>query len=88
MSNEPTRSAQVVADFRRRRLAQAALRRIQDLLRGFEEERAFDRRAARFGVILLVLLLVAVSIYLFSAGHSLVIGQACGALACANFRSR
>jgi len=48
------------------------LRRIQDKLRDFEEERAFDRRAALWGVIA-VLLLVAVSLYLLFSGNSLIL---------------
>ena len=72
MSTSPTRSEQVVADFKQRRLAQTALRRIQDKLRDFEEERAFDRRAALWGVIA-VLLLVAVSLYLLFSGNSLIL---------------
>jgi hypothetical protein len=72
MSTLPTRSEQVVADFKQRRLAQTALRRIQDKLRDFEEERAFDRRAALWGVIA-VLLLVAVSLYLLFSGNSLIL---------------
>jgi len=72
MSIEPGRSEQVVADFKQRRLAQNAFHRIRDLLREFEEERAFDRRAARFGVIVLVLLAAAALLLLLS-GNSLTI---------------
>jgi hypothetical protein len=73
MSTSPSRSEQVVAGFKQRRLAQTALRRIQELLREFEEERAFDRRVARCGVIA-VLLLVAVSLCLLFSGNSLILG--------------
>ena len=72
MSTERIRSEQVVADLMQRKLAQTALRRIQDLLRGFEEERSFDRRAACFGVIAVVLL-VSVSLYLLFSGNSLIL---------------
>jgi len=72
MSTPPTRSEQVVADFRQRRLAQTALRRIRDVLREFEKDRAFDYRAARFGLIAVVLLLV-VSSYLLFSGNSLIV---------------
>jgi len=72
MSTPPTRSEQVVADFKQRRLALTALRRIQDKLREFEQERAFDRRAACWGAIPVVLL-VAVSLYLLFSGNSLIL---------------
>jgi len=72
MSTPPTRSEQVVADFKQRRLAQTALRSIRDVLREFEEERAFDRRAAHFGLIAVALLL-AVSAYLLFSGNSLIL---------------
>jgi hypothetical protein len=72
MSTPPTRSEQVVADFKQRRLAQSAFRRIQDKLREFEEERAFDLRAARAGVIAVALLLV-VSFYLLLSGNSSIL---------------
>jgi hypothetical protein len=72
MSTSPTRSEQVVADFKQRRLAQSAFRRIQDKLHEFEEERAFDLRVARWGAIAVVLL-VAVSLYLLFSGNSLIL---------------
>jgi hypothetical protein len=72
MSTEPGRSEQVIADFKQRRLARSAFHRIRDLLREFEEERAFDRRAAGFGVIAVVLLVDAALLLLLS-GNSLTI---------------
>jgi len=73
MSTQPNRSEQVVADFKQRKLAQSAFRRIRDLLCEFEEERAFDHRAARFGVIAIVVL-VAVSLFLLFSGNSVTLG--------------
>jgi hypothetical protein len=72
MSKAPTRSEQVIAACKQRKLTQCALRHIQYLLREFEEERAFDRRAARFGVIAAALL-VAVSLLLLHSGNSLIL---------------
>jgi hypothetical protein len=72
MSTPPSRSEQVVADFKQRKITQSALRSIQNLLREFEEQQAFDRRAARFGVIA-VLLLIAVSLLLLGNGNSLIL---------------
>ena len=56
MAAEPTRSEEVISDFKQRKLARNALRRIQELILGFEEDRAFDRQLARIGVIAVVLL--------------------------------
>ena len=59
-------------DFKQRRLAVSALRRVQDLLQQFEDERAFDRRAALVGVIT-VLLLVAGSLFMLFSNNSLIL---------------
>jgi len=62
MSHEPTRSEQVVAGYKQRKLGLSALRRIHELIQGFEEERAFDWRMARTGLLVTVVL-VSVSLY-------------------------
>jgi len=72
MSYQPNRSEQVVADFRQRKLARSAFGRIQLLLLKFEAEHAFDRRAARFGVIALAALL-AVGAYLLFSGDNIIL---------------
>lgn len=72
MSSPSSRSEQVVAAFKQRRLAQAALRRMQDVLDEFEEVRAFDRRAALYGLIVVVLL-SGFSVYLLFSGNSLIL---------------
>jgi hypothetical protein len=72
MATEPTRSEEVISDFKQRKLTRSAFRRIQELILGFEEDRAFDRQLARIGVIA-VLLLVAVSIYFLFSGDSITL---------------
>jgi hypothetical protein len=72
MSPDPSRSEQVIADFKRRKLARSALCRIQQLIHEFEEGRAWDRRLARIGVIVVVLL-VTVSLYLLFSGDSITL---------------
>ncbi len=72
MTAEPTRSEEVISDFKQRKLARSALRRIQELILGFEKDRAFDWRLACIGVIAVVLL-VAVSLYFLFSGDSITL---------------
>ncbi|MCG6890462.1 MAG: hypothetical protein LJE92_12825 [Gammaproteobacteria bacterium] len=72
MCSEPSRSEQVIGEFKQRKLARSALCRIQELINEFEEGRAFDRYLARIGVIV-VLLLVTVSLYLLFSGDSITL---------------
>jgi len=62
MSADTSRSAQVIEDYKKHKLASCALHRINDLLRVFEAERTIDRRLAQLGFIL-VLALIAASAY-------------------------
>jgi len=73
MASEPTRSEQVVADYKQRKLGLSALRRIHELIQGFEEERAFDWRMARIGLLILVVL-VSVSLYFVFSGERITLG--------------
>jgi hypothetical protein len=72
MPTGPSRSEEVIADFKQHRLAVSALRRVQELIDGFEKGRAFDLRLARIGVIVLLALL-GVAAYVFLAGDSLIL---------------
>ena len=72
MAAEPTRSEEVISDFKQRNLARSALRRIQELIQRFEEDRAFDRQLARIGVIAVVLL-AAASLYFLFSGNSITL---------------
>jgi len=73
MSTEPSRSEQVVEDYKKRKLARSALRRIHDLIEGFEQDRLIDRKLARIGLVVIVLLIVA-GLYLVFAPDSVVVG--------------
>lgn len=72
MPTSRTRSEEVITDYKQRKLTQSALCRIQDLMQQFEDERAFDRRAAVLGVIAL-LVLVGVSLALLFSDNSLLL---------------
>jgi hypothetical protein len=62
MSADTSRSAQVIEDYKRHKLARSALCRIREMIRGFEKGRVLDRRLAQFGSIL-VLVLIGASAY-------------------------
>ena len=70
MATNPTRSEQVVNDYKQRKLARSAMHRIHELLRKWEAERAFDQRVARYGIVALLLLLAAA--YLLMPGSESV----------------
>jgi hypothetical protein len=72
MSHTPTRSEQVVESFKRRKLAHSAIRRIHELIRSFEDERITDKKHAKIGLVL-ILLLIGISIYFLTSGNSVVL---------------
>ena len=72
MSPTPTRSEAVVEAYKQRKLAQSAMRRIQELIQGFEQDRATDKRLAGAGL-LAILLLVGFSLYFFLSGDSVTL---------------
>jgi hypothetical protein len=63
MSHDTSRSEQVIEDYKKHKLSSSALRRINDLIRGFEEGRALDLRLAQFGMVI-ILGLLGVSAYI------------------------
>jgi len=63
MSHGTPRSEQVIEDYKKHKLAGSALRRIHDLIRGFEDGRELDLRLAQFGLAI-ILGLLGVSAYL------------------------
>ena len=72
MASEPTRSEQVVTGYKQRKLGLSALRRIHELIQGFEEERAFDWRMARIGLLAMVVL-VSISLYFVFGGERITL---------------
>ncbi len=63
MEPDTSRSKQVVEDYKKRKIAVSALRRIQEVVHGFEQDRQIDRRLARVGIALIVILLVAAAFF-------------------------
>ena len=57
MSADTSKSAQVVKDYMRHKLAISALRHIHELIREFEKGRALDLRLAQFGSIIILALI-------------------------------
>ena len=57
METGDSRSEQVIEHYKRHKLAASAYQRIRRLLEKFEQERAFDRKLAVVGMILLLLVL-------------------------------
>lgn len=72
METDNTRSEQVVGDFKKRKLAASALRKIHSLIQGFEQDRADDARLARIGMVVLLVLLGVVA-YFFLGTESVTL---------------
>ena len=66
MSPRTSRSEQVIERYKREKLAASALRKIHDLIQGFEQDRADDARFARIGMAILVVLLGIAMFYFFA----------------------
>jgi hypothetical protein len=66
MSHATSRSEQVIEDYKKHKFASSALRRIHDLIRGFEEGRALDLRLAQFGMVIILGLLGVSACFLLS----------------------
>lgn len=62
MSQQSSRSEQVIEGYRKHKLAASALASIYQLIQGFEQERVVDRRLAVIGM-LGILALVGISAY-------------------------
>ena len=72
MAADTSRSEQVVEDFKKRKLAINALRRIQSLILGFEKDRQTDARIARIGLVAM-LVVIALATYYFLTANSITI---------------
>ena len=73
MSSTPNRSEEVVNSFKQHKLALSAMRRIHELIESFEQERAADRRLAKAGVPV-ILLLIGIALYFMLSGDSVTLG--------------
>jgi hypothetical protein len=67
MSQDTSRSEQVIEGYKKHKLASSALCRIHDLIRGFEEGRTLDLRLAQFGLLIILGLLGVSACFLLSA---------------------
>jgi len=67
MSQDTSRSKQVIEAYKKHKLASSALCRIHDLIRGFEEGRRLDRRLAQFGLVIMLGLVGVSACFLLSA---------------------
>jgi uncharacterized membrane protein YbaN (DUF454 family) len=72
MSAQPSRSEAVVEDYKKHKLKRSALCHIRNLLHSFEQERAFDRKLAWVGLIVIVVL-VSISWYWFSSTDTIIV---------------
>jgi hypothetical protein len=72
MSQDESRSEQVIEAYKRHKLARYALRRARPIVQGFETERAQDLRCARIGIALILLLLL-IALFLLLDGEPLVV---------------
>ena len=57
MASDTERSEAVVEDYKKHKLASSALRRIQEIIHGFESDRAADARMARIGIFVILAIL-------------------------------
>lgn len=73
MSADSERSEAVIEDFKKRKLARSALRRIREVIYGFEQDRAADVRVARIGITI-ILVMLGLAAYLFFGSDSLTLG--------------
>jgi len=69
MSQDMERSKRVVEDYKKRKIARSALQRVHELIHAFEQEHMFDRRMARIGLIL-ILVVLAIAAFRFFSGES------------------
>ncbi len=66
MNSDSTRSEQVIEEYKKRKLAASALRRIHDIVQGFERGESEDRRLAWIGVITIAAILIVAALVFFN----------------------
>jgi hypothetical protein len=72
MSQETSRSEQVIEGYKKHKLATSALARIHELIQSFERDRVADRRLAVIGL-LSILMLIGISSYFLLSSDSLIL---------------
>jgi len=72
MSQQMSRSEQVIEGFKKHKLAASALARIHELIQSFDRDRVADRRLAVIGL-LSILVLIGISSYFLLSSDSLIL---------------
>ena len=72
MESDPSRSEQVIENFKKRKLAGSAMRKIHRLLEQFEADRETDARIAWAGL-LVIIMVILVAVYFFFSADSLTL---------------
>jgi len=72
MPAQSQRSEEVIADYMKHKLARSALRRIHELLKEFERQRALDRKLAGIGLAFIAIMIAASVFWLSSAGSTVL----------------
>ena len=72
MTTDESRSEQVITAYKRHKLAISALHHVRRMLRGFDEDRAADRRLAIVGVVVIVSLLALAAWFWFTGDQLLI----------------
>lgn len=69
MAADTERSEAVIEEYKKRKLAASALRRIHQIIHGFEKDRSIDVLIARFGVGIIIVIL-GIAAWFFLGGGS------------------
>ncbi|TNF85792.1 MAG: hypothetical protein JSU67_13505 [Gammaproteobacteria bacterium] len=72
MTPDSERSEQVIESYKRRKLAASAIRRIHEIIQGFEQDRIADWRMARIGA-MIILALLAIAAFLFFGSRGVTV---------------
>lgn len=72
MTPDSERSEQVIESYKRRKLAASAIRRIHEIIQGFEQDRIADWRMARIGA-MIILALLAIAAFLFFGSRGVAV---------------
>ena len=67
MAPDTERSVQVIEDYKKHKLAVSAIRRIHDVVHGFERDRLVDWRIARIGIVIILALLAIAAVLFFGS---------------------
>ncbi len=72
MDSQSDRSEQVVEAYKRHKLASSVLKRIHQIIEGFEQDRRLDTHVARIGLVVSILLIAALSFYFFGRAEVVI----------------